>query len=225
LGGLSAKIAAMMETPPDHLFSPEAARLAQATPWKAFNELERRLLLPLARLSFALAGVQWGAGWRIYGLPIIQKHRSSTLTIGPGLSLRSTVRSNPLGAAHPVVLSTRRPEAVLQIGADFGMTGGSIVAETRITIGDRVIFGANCVITDTDFHPLDALKRQQTPLAGAVAPVVIEDDVFIGMHCLVLKGVTLGHGCVVGAGSVVTRDVPPGVIAAGNPARVLRELD
>ncbi len=211
-------------SPPNLWQSRAPLHLAWQTPWRAINELERLLLMPLARLQFALVGVGWGVGWRLYGLPIIQKHRESTLTIGPRLSLRSTVRSNPLGADHPVILSTRRPGAVLQIGADFGMTGGSIVAEERIIIGNRVTIGANCIITDSDFHPLGARHRYQNPLDGATAPVIIEDDVFIGMRCLILKGVTLGAGSVIGAGSVVTRDVPPGVIAAGSPARIVREL-
>lgn len=196
---------------------------ALETPWKARNEIERLLLLPLARMQFALAGVSWGEGWRLYGLPIIQKQRSSILTIGARLNLRSTVRSNPLGPAHAVILSTRRPGAMLVIGDDFGMTGGSIVCEERVTIGQRVTIGANAIIVDTDFHPLDAVIRQQNPTDGATRPVVIEDDVFIGMNTLVLKGVTIGRGSVIGAGSVVTRDVPAGVIAAGNPARVIRE--
>ncbi|MBZ0302117.1 MAG: acyltransferase [Anaerolineae bacterium] len=213
------------DTPlPDSWFSPAALRMAQDTPWKAMNEIERLLLLPLARLQFALAGVSWGADWRLYGLPILQKHRRSTLTLGPGLSLRSTVRSNPLGPNHPVILSTRRPEAVLHIGAHFGMTGGSIVAEERIIIGDRVTIGANCIITDTDFHPLDPQQRQADPMNGATAPVHIDHDVFIGMHCLILKGVTIGAGSIIGAGSVVTHALPPGVIAAGSPARIIREL-
>lgn len=199
-------------------------RMAQDTPWKAANEVERLVVLPLARVYCALAGVGWGDGWRLYGLPIIQKHRRSTLTMGPRLSLRSTARSNPLGAHHPVIISTREAESVLIIGADFGMTGGSIVAAERIVIGDRVTVGANCVITDTDFHPLDAQQRQQNPQDGATRPVVIEDDVFIGMQCLILKGVTICAGSVIGAGSVVTRSIPPGVIAAGNPAKVIREL-
>ncbi len=211
-------------TPPERLLSPEATRLALATPWKARNEIERLLLEPLARLQFALAGVQWDTNWRLYGLPIIQKHRDSTLTIGPGLSLRSTVRSNPLGPNHPVVLSTRQPGAILSVGADFGMTGGSIVAEEHIRIGNRVIVGANTIITDTDFHPLDPATRQQQPMAGVTAPISIGDDVFVGMHCLILKGVTIGNGSIIGAGSVVTKSIPPGMIAVGNPAVVIREL-
>lgn len=210
--------------PPEPLPAASAVQMALDMPWKAVNELERWLLLPLARLRFALAGVAWGAGWKLYGLPIIQKHRRSTLVIGARLELRSTVRSNPLGPQHPVILSTRRPGAVLQIGDDFGMTGGGIIAEERIIIGSRVTVGANTIIADTDFHPLDPARRRAAPLDGATAPITIEDDVFIGMQCLILKGVSLGVGCVIGAGSVVTRDVPPGVIAAGSPARVIRTL-
>lgn len=203
---------------------PSALRMAFEMPWKAINELERLALLPVARLGCALAGVVWGSGWKLYGLPIIQKHRLSTLTIGDHLELRSTARSNPLGAHHPVILSTRTAGARLRIGDHFGMTGGSIVCEQAITIGNRVTVGANTTISDTDFHPLEPHLRQRAPSQGATAPIVIEDDVFIGMQCLILKGVTIGRGSVVGAGSVVTHDLPPGVIAAGNPASVIREI-
>ena len=93
------------------------------------------------------------------------------------------------------------------------------VAAERIVIGDRVQVGANSTIVDTDFHPLTAAERARDFLAGAHAPIIIEDDVFIGMNSLILKGlvlsrvevVTIGRGSVVGAGSVVTRNVPPGV--------------
>jgi len=201
-----------------------AAALALAAPWKLRNELARLALLPLARYYFALAGVGWGRGWALYGLPIIQRHRDGRILIGDRLNLRSTYASNPLAPAHPVVLTAREAGAVLTIGDDFGMTGGSIVCALRVTIGARVTVGANCVITDTDFHPLDPALRYQRPDDGATAPVTIADDVFVGMHCLILKGVTIGRGSVIGAGSVVTRDVPPGVVAAGNPARVVRTL-
>ena len=104
------------------------------------------------------------------------------------------------------------------------MTGATIVAAERIEIGDRVFLGANATIVDTDFHPLDPQTRRIDVLAGRHAPVLIESDVFIGMNSLILKGVQIGTGSVIGAGSVVVRDVPPGVIAAGNPAQVVGSL-
>jgi acetyltransferase-like isoleucine patch superfamily enzyme len=221
-----------MTKPPDHevapppsILSPAAARMALDTPWRARLELRRMLSWPVARVIFALAGVRWGRGWRFYGVPILQKHRRSTLLIGDRLELRSIPHSNALGPYHPVILSTRRPGARLVIGHGFGMTGGTICVEESVTIGDDVWVGANTTITDTDFHPLDLAARLARPLDSATAPVVIEDGVFIGMQSLVLKGVTIGERSVIGAGSVVTGDIPPGVIAAGNPARVIRPLE
>jgi acetyltransferase-like isoleucine patch superfamily enzyme len=194
------------------------------TPWKICNELLRLLVFPYNRLSFALAGIAWGKGWRLQGSPIIQKHRKSLMVLGDYLNLRSTVRSNPLGPEHPVILCTWQAGSLLEIGAHFGMTGGTICAAERITIGDRVIVGANSTIIDTDFHPLDSQTRHLFPQNAKTKPVLIDDDVFIGMNCLILKGVHLGKGCVIGAGSVVIHDVPQGFIAAGNPARVLKEI-
>ncbi len=199
-------------------------RQALDMPWKVRNELARYAILPIVRLLFLWTGIPWGKNWRLYGVPILQRHRQSILQIGDGLELRSTVRSNPLGPTHPVILSTRKPSTRVIIGAQFGMTGGTICAEESITIGDRVTVGANSTIIDTDFHPLDPAQRIAQPTDGATAPVVIENDVFIGMNTLILKGVHIGVGSVIGAGSVVTRDIPPGVIAAGNPARVIKTL-
>ena len=207
---------------PEALHSIEALRQARAMPWKAGNEIRRWLILPLAR--WALRGIEIGGGWRLYGRPIIQRHRDSQIRIGRDLNLRSTPRSNPLGAYHPVIISTRRAGARIAIGDGFGMTGGSIVCDESITIGDRVWVGANAVITDTDFHPLEPETRRARPLDANTAPVAIADDVFIGMSALVLKGVRIGERAVVGAGSVVSGDVPAGAIVAGNPARVVGEV-
>ena len=194
------------------------------TPWKLVLELRRLLALPYVRLYFALNGVAWGRGWRIYGCPIIQRHRASRIDIGRGFSARSSPMSNPMGPNRPVILSTRSRDAVLRIGSDSGITGGTVCAAQSVDIGDRVVIGANAIIVDTDFHPFDPEHRRLAPQDGAIAPVTIEDDVFIGMNSLVLKGVRIGRGSVIGAGSVVTKSVPPGVIYAGNPARVVREL-
>ncbi|MEW6285003.1 MAG: acyltransferase [Chloroflexota bacterium] len=193
------------------------------TPWKIWNSLLLGAAYPLNRLLFLWNGIAWGKGWRLHGLPVIQKHRQSQMRFGDRLALRSTLRSNPLGANHAVILCTWQAGSLLQIGDDFSMTGGSICASKQIVIGDRVTVGANSIIVDSDFHPLQPDLRLDQPQGGSTSPILIEDDVFIGMNCLILKGVTIGRGSVIGAGSVVTADIPPGVVAAGNPARVLRE--
>lgn len=195
-----------------------------STPWKIGNWLGSWMVYPWARLLFAANGIRWGKRWHFYGLPIIQKHRQSVMQFGCGLNLRSSAVSNPLGPNHPVILCTWEPGAVLEVGDGFAMTGGSLCAAERITIGNNVAIGANSTIADTDFHPLNPVIRHQRPQESDTAPILIEDDVFIGMNCLILKGVTIGHGSVIGAGSVVAKDIPACVIAAGNPARVIRDV-
>jgi acetyltransferase-like isoleucine patch superfamily enzyme len=194
------------------------------TPWKVQSEIFRCLAYPWVRILFAFYRIPWGIGWRFYGIPVIQKHRQSTMSFGPDLQLRSSFLSNPLGPNHPVILCSWAKGSCLTVGAHFAMTGGSICAAEQVIIGDHVAVGANSIIVDTDFHPLDPTRREAYPVEANTAPVMIEDHVFIGMNCLILKGVTIGRGSVIGAGSVVSRSIQPGVIAAGNPVRVLREI-
>lgn len=195
------------------------------TPWKVINEGRRYLALPYARLAFALNGVAWGSGWRLYGTPILQKQRGSSIDIGSQWQARSWLTSNPLGVVHPVMLSTWAAGARIEICNEVAMTGTSVVAQTYVRIGHRCRIGANVTIADTDFHPLQSESRRRYPHAGASREVIIEDDVFIGMGALVLKGAHIGAGCVIGAGSVVTGVVPPGTIVAGNPAQVIGTSD
>jgi acetyltransferase-like isoleucine patch superfamily enzyme len=194
------------------------------TPWKVTNRIHSWIDFPLVRIQFALNGIAWGKGWRFYGIPMIQKHRLSSMTFGAELQLRSSLASNPLGLNHPVILATLHANSRLRIGDRFAMTGGTLCVADCIEIGNDVNIGANSGVIDTDFHPLSAELRIAHPQDGKTKPVVIEDNVFIGGNCIVLKGVTIGQGSVVGAGSVVTRCVPRGVIVAGNPARVIREI-
>ncbi|MCB9140017.1 MAG: acyltransferase [Caldilineaceae bacterium] len=196
-----------------------------ATPWKVVNELRRLALLPYARAYFALHGVRWQAGWKVYGCPLIQRHAGSSIELGERLQLRSWFGSNPLGVNHRIVLATWAAGAEIRIGNQVGLTGTTLCAETAIHIGDRVRIGANSMVADSDFHPIDIAERRANPKGGVSRPIAVEDDVFIGMHVLILKGVTIGQGSVVGAGSVVSHSVPPGVVVAGNPARIIRELE
>jgi acetyltransferase-like isoleucine patch superfamily enzyme len=105
----------------------------------------------------------------------------------------------------------------------------------EIRIGNRVLISHLCTIMDSLTHPLDPAQRHAQFKAIVTTghpkeielgekPVVIEDDVLIGCQCVILRGVRIGAGAVVGAGSVVTSDVPRMTVAAGNPARVIRSL-
>lgn len=200
------------------------AQKAFDSPWKLWLELRRVVALPYVRIAFALHGIPWSEGSQMYGMPVIQRHRGSRIEIGKRAAIRSWQNSNPLLLNHPTIFSTRSPLASIRIGDDCGFSGAVIVAAERIDIGNRVSVGSNSIIVDTDFHPLDPQVRLADYNAGAHRPVIIEDDVFIGMNAIILKGVRIGKGSVVGAGAVVSSDVPAGVIVSGNPARVVREL-
>jgi acetyltransferase-like isoleucine patch superfamily enzyme len=121
------------------------------------------------------------------------------------------------------MISTLAEGATIALGRGVGMSGTVLGAARAITLGDGVLCGANCTITDTDWHPLDAAARAAGAAAPA-APVVIEAGVWLSMNVTVLKGVTIGAGTVVAAGSVVSRSLPANVVAAGSPAVPVRSL-
>lgn len=193
-------------------------------PWKVLNHLLRVLAFPGIRLYFAFHGVAWGKGWEIFGLPLVQRYRGSRIAIGDYLQMRNWFTTNPLGVNHRSVLATWAYDAEIEVGHYARLTGTTLCAQTGVYIGDRVRIGANSKVVDTDFHPLDVVERRRDPKAGKSSPIVIEDDVFIGMSALILKGSHIGTGSVIGAGSVVAGEIPAGVVIAGNPARIVREL-
>jgi acetyltransferase-like isoleucine patch superfamily enzyme len=106
------------------------------------------------------------------------------------------------------------------IGNNVGATGTTIVAVTKVSIGNNVMIGAHSIIVDTDFHHPDPNIRLRNDVMPS-RPVIIEDDVFIGYNCLILKGVTIGKNSVIGANSVVINSIPKNSIAIGNPCKVI----
>lgn len=99
----------------------------------------------------------------------------------------------------------------------------SFSAAKRIVIGNHCLIAGGTSMADNDGHPIDAVKRRDGKRVSAadVHPIVVGDDVWIGAGCRILKGVHIGDRAIVGAASVVTKDVPPDTIVAGNPARVV----
>ena len=120
----------------------------------------------------------------------------------------------------PVEIGTGR-RGLLRIGDGVRINyGASIYADRAITIGNRVRIGPYTSIADTDFH--DPYDHSVVPEGSAV---VIEDDVWLGARCTVLKGVRIGRGAVVATGAIVTKDVPAFTVVAGVPATHIRALD
>jgi acetyltransferase-like isoleucine patch superfamily enzyme len=173
-----------------------------------------------AELSAAYWGVEIGENCAFFGPMLFNRTGYSRIAIGSGCVFRSAYWSNEIGVNRPCMLSTKAPHAELAIGDGCRLSGTVITSAERVILGENVLCGANVTIMDTDVHEPEA------PIHGRArrAPVVVEDGVWLGLNVVVLKGVTIGRGSVVAAGSVVSRSLPPGVIAAGQPAAVVRRL-
>jgi acetyltransferase-like isoleucine patch superfamily enzyme len=172
------------------------------------------------------AGVTTGEELQAYGWPIVSLAQTSQVRLGSRVVLCSLPKFTALGVCNPVILRTLRPGATITIGDDCGLSGTVICAAQSVFVGQQCLLGANVTIVDTDFHPISAAGRRFSNdwAQIGVAPVRIEDNVFIGTGAFIGKGVHIGEGAVVGAGAVVVADVPAGHVVAGNPARVIRRV-
>jgi len=167
-------------------------------------------------------GVKFEGSCEFLGRPIISVAPNSQVIIGDRARIHSSVRSTLLGCFQPCVLRTIVPGARLIVGARVGLSGSVLCAAGSIEVGEGTIFGAGAMVVDNDFHvPEGEWDWNNTcDICGKIAkPVRIGRGVFIGARAIVLKGVTIGDRAVIGAGCVVTKDVPPRHIAVGNPAR------
>lgn len=170
-----------------------------------------------SRMILSWWGVRFGQNCSFYGFPHFRRHPRSSIAIADNCEFLSSHTSNLIGINRPCIISTLAESAVIEIGSDCGFSGTVIGCGMKIIIGENVMCGANTLITDTDWHKDD-------PRTGQDMPVIIEKGVWLGVNVTVLKGVTIGENTLVGAGSLVTRSLPPNVIAAGSPAKVISKI-
>ena len=149
--------------------------------------------------------------------------RGARITIGDNFYLSSGNGVNPIASNLQADVYVE-PGATLTIGNNVGMSSTRLWIHESARIGNNVKIGGCVLITDTDAHPMDYMARRSSNEGTKSAPVVIEDDVWIGAHCIILKGVTIGARSIIGAGSVVTKSIPADCVAAGNPCRVIKNL-
>ena len=148
---------------------------------------------------------------RLWGVPMIKNE--GLMLIGDGVRLASEVSTLELNTG---------PQGRLEIGDRVLVNHGcSIGATLLVRIGEHCNIGSQCILIDNAFHQLDPERRNEQPES---APVILESNVWLATRVIVLPGVTIGRNSVIGAGSVVTRDVPAGTLAAGIPAKVIRQL-
>ena len=163
---------------------------------------------------------------RVYGRLNIVRWGEPSIIVEDGVTFDSDPMHNEAGILHPCTLAVTG-RGRLYIGAETGMSGVLICCQDSITIGSHVGLGANVTIFDTDFHPVNPYERIVVNDDNTIRrkPVQIDDYVWVGANAMILKGVHIGRGAVIGAGSVVAKDVPPLTIFAGNPARYIKDVE
>jgi len=173
---------------------------------------------------FRKAGVKYGEKLRVGGH--VGLVNDGECRIGNHFVCNSGTMTNAMGRNIRSFIKVSHG-AVLSIGDEVGMSSVTLWCSKSITIGNHVKIGALTIITDTDAHSLDYRLRRDSDTDAQNAkkqPVMIEDDAFVGASSIICKGVTIGARSIVGAGSVVTKSIPPDEVWAGNPAKFIKSL-
>ena len=186
------------------------------------------------KIIFRLNKVQFGDNMRIYNRFYLKKNPSAIVEIGDNFKFSSGDAFNPLCRNIRGCIYAEKYSKI-EIGNNVGISSACLWAKKYIKIGNNVKIGGDCILMDTDAHNLNYLIRSSNDVdkygvsidcsTAETKPIIIEDDVLIGTRTIILKGVTIGARSIIGSGSVVTKSIPADCIAAGNPAKVIRNIN
>jgi acetyltransferase-like isoleucine patch superfamily enzyme len=146
-------------------------------------------------------------------------YNKGEIILGRSVSLNSY----PNGSSYRTALSTYFPEAKIVIGDNCNINGTVIHSNELIQIGNKCMFGPGTIICDNDSHRVskDPVVRRTKAVSK---PIIIGDNVWVGMNCMIMKGVNIGENAIVAAGSLVLHDVEANTVVGGNPAKFIKEL-
>lgn len=198
--------------------------------FRIFPRVKTLCYILINRIYFKLIGVEFGRNLRIYNNIYIRG--KGNIIIGDDFSFSSGDCINPICRNIRGVFYSVTKDSRIEIGNNVGISSSCLWAKERITIGNNVNIGGNCLIIDNDAHSHNYIERRkgkssqkEKNVVIPANPIVIEDDVWIGANCIILKGVHIGAHSIIAAGSVVTKDIPADVIAGGNPAKAIRRIE
>lgn len=181
-------------------------------------------ILYLRFFKCAYPGLTVGRHPKIWGAFSIQLMEGGRFDIGDDFHLVSEPRRSAITQFSRAQF-TIFPGASIRLGRHVGLNGTALTSKRRIEIGDDTMIAANVIIVDSDFHAAWPPQHRWTASSSPFdKEVIIGRNVWIGMNTIVLKGSHIGDNSIIGAGSVVNGHIPANVIAAGNPARVIRTL-
>ena len=170
----------------------------------------------------SINGIKYGKNFMSCGTILFRRY-GGEMIIGDNVSINSHLIADPIGGQTKTIFCVCEG-AKLIIGNNVGISNTAIFAQKEVMVDDEAVIGAGVKIYDTDFHSPIADYRMNDNTHIKSSSVRIGKRSFIGGHSIILKGVTVGEEAVVGAGSVVTHDIPPHEIWAGNPAKLIKKI-
>lgn len=181
-------------------------------------------------LKLRCIGVQVGRKARFCGDVCFCINKNSKVVFGKGLIITGGYNINALSPSERSYILVRKNTELI-IGDNCGFSSICMSVHDSIRIGNNVIIGANTRLNDSNDHSINYLERRMereykdwSKLNIDHAPIIIEDDVFIGAHCIISKGITIGARSIVAAGSVVVKSIPSDEVWGGNPAKFIKKL-